>query len=79
MGDVKFAFAMGIFLGYEKFLLAIIIASVVGMIVMLTAKHRKNLDDNHEFPFGPFLALGFVFSALFGNSIINTYLSLLGL
>lgn len=74
-GDIKLCGIMGLFLGVDKFLLAIIIASVGACLVILVLKMLKK--DKSEYPFAPFLSLGFVVSVFFGDLIVNTYLSLL--
>lgn len=75
-GDVKLAAAIGAFLGWEKMLLAIGIAVVVGALlgVVQLAVRREN-----RLKFGPFLAVGAVVALLWGQSLISSYLKLLGL
>ncbi len=79
MGDVKLAFSMGLLLGWEKLLLCVLLASFCGCIVLIPMSRAKNMEKNHEFPFGPFLVSGLVIALLFGDAIINSYFRLLGI
>lgn len=69
LGDVKFAFLMGLFLGWPNILAAFWLAFVAGGLaaVTLLLLGRKKLKST--IPFGPFLVLGMVaahfISALF--------------
>ncbi|MBQ0101521.1 MAG: prepilin peptidase, partial [Firmicutes bacterium] len=74
-GDVKLAGVMGLFLGWQKLLLALMIASVLGSVILLALSAARK-EEGKEYPFGPFLTLGLVVSMLFGNGIINAYISL---
>ena len=74
-GDIKLAGVMGLFLGWQRLLLAVLLASVIGSIVILALQRGEN--KGKEFPFAPFLSSAFVFAGLFGDKIIDLYLSLL--
>ena len=73
-GDVKFAAVMGLFLGWQKLILAVLIASVTASVVMLIAKRHS---EDKEFPFAPFLTSGFAIAMLFGDNVFLWYFSLL--
>lgn len=77
-GDVKLALAAGLLLGWQKMLLAMLIASVSASIILLILKRVRGDEEGHEYPFGPFISVGVGASMLFGASIINWYISLLG-
>ena len=77
LGDVKFAAAAGLLLGWQKFIPAILIASVLGSIVMVAANRLRHAEKHTEYPFGPFLVLGTLLVMFFGNTIIQWYLHLL--
>jgi leader peptidase (prepilin peptidase) / N-methyltransferase len=64
MGDVKMMLLLGAFLGYERLIIAIFLASLSGLLVglWLIAFRHKNLRT--ALPFGTFLSLG-AFAALF--------------
>jgi prepilin signal peptidase PulO-like enzyme (type II secretory pathway) len=78
-GDIKLAFAMGLILGPERTLLALLVAFNVAAIVgvALIAMRRRSRRD--QIPFGPFLVAGTVIAFLFGQQIIEWYLRLNGL
>lgn len=76
-GDVKYAAAAGLLLGWQKLVLAMLIASVVGSIFMITANRIQNAEKHTEYPFGPFLALGTAFTLFFGNAVIHWYVEFL--
>jgi leader peptidase (prepilin peptidase)/N-methyltransferase len=78
MGDVKLLGAMGLFLG-PYVLLALFAGSVVGAVVGLIDAFRSGESAaTHRVPFGPYLALGGVLSALSGPAVWAWYVSLLG-
>jgi prepilin signal peptidase PulO-like enzyme (type II secretory pathway) len=74
-GDVKFAFAMGFFLGFPQIVIglysAFLTAACVSVILVLVGK--KKLKGG-TIVFGPFLVLGTIFAHLFGQQIINLLL-----
>ncbi len=76
-GDVKYAAAAGFLLGWQKFILAILIASVVGAVVMSILNRVNNSEKHTEHPFGPYLAAATLISMFFGNQLIEWYLNLL--
>ncbi len=78
-GDIKLTGAMGLFLGWERLLLAILIAAVVASVVLsvLSRRAEKEGREGVEYPFAPFLTAGYAISLFFGAPIIDAYLSLL--
>ncbi|MBQ3116514.1 MAG: prepilin peptidase [Clostridia bacterium] len=77
-GDVKLAFVTGLFLGWQKFLLSMLIASLSALIVLIPRRFSKK-EKQKEFPFAPFITLGVLVAMLVGNYIINWYIGILGL
>lgn len=78
-GDIKLAFAMGLILGLQATLVAMLVAfnvaAVVGIVLMIRRKKgRKDL-----LPFGPYLVGGTIVAFLFGRAIVEWYLHLNGL
>lgn len=75
-GDIKLSAVCGLFLGYKLilvgFLFACVAAALAGTILLI----RKKADKKAAFAFGPFLALGFILSALYGAPLLAAYLSL---
>ncbi len=77
-GDVKLVGAVGLLLGWERLLLGVLIATIPASVIMLIlSKGQKG--ESREYPFAPFLVVGFTISIFFGAQIIGWYLSLLGL
>ena len=75
-GDVKLAFVLGVWLGFEQsllcLLLAFILGGVVGVLLLLTGlKTRKD-----AIPFGPYLCVSGWVSFLCGKELIAWYWSL---
>ncbi|MBR4958313.1 MAG: prepilin peptidase [Phascolarctobacterium sp.] len=75
-GDVKLAFVLGVWLGFEQSLLCLLLAFVLGgvvsVILLLTGlKTRKD-----AIPFGPYLCVSGWVSFLCGKEIIAWYWSL---
>lgn len=75
--DVKFAAAAGLLLGWQKLLLMMLIASVVGSVVLVILNRVKDQDRTTEYPFGPFLVGGMLIALLAGTPIITWYVGLL--
>lgn len=76
-GDVKFAAALGIWLGVKLTLLSLFLSfflgGVSGMFLLLfRLKKRKD-----AIPFGPYLAAGAFLTVLYGQNIIFWYIRLL--
>ncbi len=76
-GDVKLGAAAGLLLGWQRFLLAVLIASVLGSIVLLSLRLCRHDDKGREYPFAPFLAVGFATALLIGSQVISWYVGLL--
>lgn len=77
-GDVKLAGVVGLLLGWERLVLGLLIATIPAAVI-LTILSRGKSGDDRQFPFAPFLTVGFAISMLFGTQIITGYLSLLGI
>lgn len=77
-GDVKLAGVVGLLLGWERLLLGLLIATIPAAIILSILSRGKE-GEGREFPFAPFLVLGFGTSMFFGTQIINWYLSLFGI
>ena len=76
-GDVKLAFAAGLFLGWQRVVPTVFIASVSAALVLVLIKAINRDEREHEYPFGPFIAVGILLSMLFGAPIMDWYLSLI--
>ena len=73
LGDVKLVAAMGAFLGFPSIFLAVFLGSFVGAflgIFLLLAGQKR---FGQQIPFGPYLALGAIFTLLWGTQIFDWY------
>lgn len=72
-GDIKFAAALGVWLGWQYNLLTLFIAFLLGGLTggLLLALNRKKRKD--YIPFGPFIAIGAWISFLYGPALIECY------
>ncbi len=75
-GDAKLAAMMGAWLGWQNLLLASFLSCVLGAFVGGGAIALGLLSRRQPMPFGPFLALGALIAALYGNAIISVYVRL---
>lgn len=75
--DVKLAAAAGLLLGWQKLILAILIGSVVGSIVLVILNRVKKQDKDTEYPFGPFIVGGVLIALMAGAPILTWYMNLL--
>jgi leader peptidase (prepilin peptidase)/N-methyltransferase len=70
-GDVKLLAMIGAFLGWQLVALTIFLSAFAGSIIGIIAKIRRG---ESYLPYGPYLALGAVFSIFWGKAIIEWYL-----
>lgn len=71
-GDVKFAFFMGLFLGFPKIIVAIYLAVLTGaMVSIILVIRKKKKFIGGTIAFGPFLALGTLISLFWGDIVIK--------
>jgi prepilin signal peptidase PulO-like enzyme (type II secretory pathway) len=77
-GDVKLIFLMGLLLGMQNLLLALVVSFNVAAIVGITLLATGIKKRRDPLPFGPFLALGTLVAFLYGAQIIGWYLRLNG-
>ena len=77
LGDVKFAFFMGLLLGFPNIIVACYLAFLTGAVagVILILLRKKNLKQH--IAFGPFLVLGTVIALFYGDRLIAWWRTLL--
>ena len=61
-GDIKLLFVIGLYIGWEKSLIAFLLACIIGIIVGVVQMRKANI----YFSFGPAIALGTVASMWIG-------------
>jgi len=76
-GDVKLMAACGMLLGWKLALLGFVLGCIIGSVVHIL--RMKISGEKHMLAMGPYLSIGVFLSALFGNAVINWYLTMLGL
>ncbi len=74
MGDVKYAAVIGLLLGWEKGILAFVIAFVSAAVIIVVISLYKKVSSKQRIPFGPFLSIGCFIAFFWGNDILNWYL-----
>ena len=78
-GDPKLLAMIGMWLGWQKIFLVILISTGIGSIVGLGGIIIGRLDWSRRIPFGVFLAIGGAISLFFGNSILSSYFEWFGI
>jgi len=74
-GDFKLLAMLGAWFGVKSILFIIFLSSISGLLISFILIIFKKHSYNKELPFGPYIAFaGFIFM-LYGNNIINLYLT----
>lgn len=73
-GDIKLMAVCGLFLGWERILLALGMASVIAAGLLILPYIFGKIKKGQHIPFGPFLAAGVFISMLYGRQIITLLL-----
>lgn len=77
-GDVKLIAMAGALFGLQTALMGLIFASVLGCIVGLPMLLFKRLNEHRHIPFGPYICLGVMGAAFFGDALLGWYMGTLG-
>ncbi|MBO4266410.1 MAG: prepilin peptidase [Lachnospiraceae bacterium] len=72
-GDIKLMAAAGLFLGWKNCILAFVLGCTFGSVIHLIRMRVSKQD--HVLAFGPYLAAGIFIASLWGDRIVNAYLS----
>jgi prepilin signal peptidase PulO-like enzyme (type II secretory pathway) len=79
-GDVKFAFLMGLILGFPKIIVSLYVAFLTGAIVgCILIIWRKKRMSGSSIPFGPFLVVGTLIAIFYGEILFKGFLRLASL
>lgn len=73
-GDMRIGAFMGFMLGWEKMILALIFAYILGSIIGVALLASKKADRKTALPLGPFLVTGTVVAFFWGQNLIEWYL-----
>jgi leader peptidase (prepilin peptidase)/N-methyltransferase len=77
-GDWKMAAMLGAFLGWQKLLLTVLVASVAGTLVGLGLVALRGRDLKHALPLGSFLGAAGIAVVFLGDAVLTWYRGLLG-
>lgn len=73
-GDIKLMFAAGLLLGWQNIILAFALGCIIGSVIHLLRMRLSG--EEHVLAFGPYLSVGIMIAALWGEQIIKAYLTL---
>lgn len=76
-GDCKLMFAAGLFLGWQKCIFALVIGCIVGSVTHLI--RMKISHSGHTLAMGPYLSIGIMAAALWGDLLVGLYMRYIGL
>ena len=76
-GDIKLLCLTGLYLGWMKNLLCLLLACVLGIVfALVTLKRRSTERDARLIPWGPSISAAAILTLLWGDAITAAYLSL---
>lgn len=75
-GDIRMGALMGLMLGFRDGLVALFLSYVIGAIFGLFLLAARKATPKTQIPFGTFLAVGTLTALLYGERIVDWYLSL---
>ena len=73
-GDIKMMAMVGAVMGWKAVILSTFIGSLVGSVVGIFLMVLEGKNRHAKIPFGPFLALGALFTLFFGQDMLFWYL-----
>lgn len=73
-GDIKLMAVAGLLLGWKLIILSLMLGCLLGSVIHLILMKVQNKD--RVLAFGPYLSLGIYISMIYGNQIIDWYLSM---
>ena len=76
-GDFKLLAVIGAWLGWQHLLTVVILSSLTGAIIGIAMAVIAGRDKNIPMSFGPYLAIAGFIALIWGDSISNTYVSML--
>ena len=76
-GDVKLGIFIGLALGWQGAVVAVVLANFIGMLVLLPGLLSGKLSRKSQVPFGPFLIVGTVIAMLWWAPVLKWYLELI--
>ncbi|MCG9722884.1 A24 family peptidase [Shewanella sp. Isolate7] len=76
-GDFKLLAVFGAWFGWQLLPLIVLLSSIVGALVGLLLIVNKKINSGNPIPFGPYIALAGWIAMIWGEKIVNWYLSTL--
>ncbi len=73
-GDVKLMAAAGLIIGWKAIILAFLFGCIIGSVIHLI--RMKVSDAEHMLALGPYLSIGILIAALWGERMISWYLGM---
>ena len=73
-GDAKLMAAAGLLLGWKLIILAFAVGCILGSVIHITRMKVSGAD--HMLAMGPYLAMGIIIAALWGDALIQAYLNI---
>lgn len=78
-GDVKLGVGLGLLLvDWQLAIVALFLANLIGCLIVIPLLATKKIKRNAHIPFGPMLISGAILAWLFGWTILESYLGILG-
>lgn len=74
-GDMKLMCAAGMMLGVSNMVVGFFVGVVIGGVYSIIMLIRRKKGKKDQFAFGPCLSLGLMVSAVYGNQLMQMYLS----
>lgn len=74
-GDLRIGAFIGLILGFEQVILALVLTYIIGAIIAIFLLATKKARRDTPIPFGPFLVAGTLLSLFYGKGIIDWYLN----
>lgn len=76
-GDLKLLFVTGLWLGWAKNLLCLLLACILGIAFGLATQKRRAAQENAKvFPWGPSICAAGIVTMLAGDAVISAYVSM---
>lgn len=76
LGDVYLMAGAGLILGWKHVILAMVVGCVLGSVIHII-RMKVSKSKETRLAFGPYLCMGIYITILFGNPILNWYISFL--
>ncbi len=74
LGDVKLLAMAGAWFGASTSLIGLMFAAFLGTVIGLPLMISGKLNEQRHLPFGPFICVGVLLAAVYGEALMNWYL-----